>query len=584
ALPIYDLALPPQEAALATRRAELGDEDLDTLESIRSLSGLLRRRDEFDRAEPLLAEALEGFRKVCGDEDPRTLECLHMVAVLRGAQGRTAEELEAYQTALPRFREILGEEHRDTLELMGNYGSALMGAGRLEEAEKLLVEAHAKLARGGMDTRRAITATNNLGTLNVRLNRLDEAERLYRQSLAGLRRTFGDWHPNTISNVENIAGLLSRRQQTEEAKVLMAEVLERRRLLFGDGDLQTLRSVHNMAVLNRDEKDDAAAEAGFREAYEGFSRLLGPDRPDTLYIASSLARVLRYQRKLEEAEGLYRLILQSRMRSPGPAHPSTLDTVVDLANVLGERGRTEDALRLMQEHEPGARTVYSGPRQRQLGDYLSLLGDAYAKADRFREGEAVSSEARSMLTRSYGEASDAVTRCVDRQIALLRRWELAEPSRGHQAKADALIEETLALFTRELEKARRGNPSDSPALASALAGVGARLLTFGRFAEAEPLLREAFTIREAALPDDWLTFNASSLLGGTLLGLARYTDAEPLLVNGYEGLEAREKSIPRQLEYCLDDAIERLVQLYTETGTPEVAERWRSRRVTLTIK
>ena len=48
-----------------------------------------------------------------------------------------------------------------------------------------------------------------------------------------------------------------------------------------------------------------------------------------------------------------------------------------------------------------------------------------------------------------------------------------------------------------------------------------------------------------ALPDDWRTFNARSLLGGSLLGQKKYAEAEPLLLSGYEGMKQREDKISR---------------------------------------
>jgi hypothetical protein len=44
------------------------------------------------------------------------------------------------------------------------------------------------------------------------------------------------------------------------------------------------------------------------------------------------------------------------------------------------------------------------------------------------------------------------------------------------------------------------------------------MLAEGKFVEAEPLARECLTLREKQIPNEWLTFNAMSLLGGALLG------------------------------------------------------------------
>jgi hypothetical protein len=61
-----------------------------------------------------------------------------------------------------------------------------------------------------------------------------------------------------------------------------------------------------------------------------------------------------------------------------------------------------------------------------------------------------------------------------------------------------------------------------------------------------------------------------------LLGQKRYSDAEPLLLAGYEGLKQRAAKLTSKDKPRLPEAIERLVQLYEETGKPDDAAKWRN--------
>ena len=65
---------------------------------------------------------------------------------------------------------------------------------------------------------------------------------------------------------------------------------------------------------------------------------------------------------------------------------------------------------------------------------------------------------------------------------------------------------------------------------------------FGRGGTTWPA--SAWPFAKSRIPDDWLTFNARSLLGGSLLGQKKYAEAEPLLLSGYEGMKQREDKIP----------------------------------------
>jgi hypothetical protein len=102
------------------------------------------------------------------------------------------------------------------------------------------------------------------------------------------------------------------------------------------------------------------------------------------------------------------------------------------------------------------------------------------------------------------------------------------------------------------------------------------MLRLDEHAEAESLLRECLTIREAKAPEDWTTFNTKSLLGAALLGQQRFDEAKPLLLDGYRGMKEREATIPAEAAVRIPEALERLVRFYEATGEPTEAAAWRA--------
>jgi hypothetical protein len=104
----------------------------------------------------------------------------------------------------------------------------------------------------------------------------------------------------------------------------------------------------------------------------------------------------------------------------------------------------------------------------------------------------------------------------------------------------------------------------APKKASYIAGITRELLELESFTQAEHFARQCLAIREKAIPDDWSLFNTKAMLGGALLGQKKYTEAEPLLVAGYEGMKAREESIPAQGKIRVTESLERLVALYEQ--------------------
>ena len=113
-----------------------------------------------------------------------------------------------------------------------------------------------------------------------------------------------------------------------------------------------------------------------------------------------------------------------------------------------------------------------------------------------------------------------------------------------------------------------------------MAKLGFVRLQQKKWADAEPVFRDCLAIRQKQIPDSWLTFNTQSLLGGALLGQKKHAEAEPLLVKGYEGMKAREKTIPKQGggELRIPEALDRLIELYTAINKPDEAKKWQAER------
>src|SRR5262249_40629925 len=115
-----------------------------------------------------------------------------------------------------------------------------------------------------------------------------------------------------------------------------------------------------------------------------------------------------------------------------------------------------------------------------------------------------------------------------------------------------------------------------PSLAAFLAQLASVLIDDAKFEESEPLAAEGLAICERKVPDNWLTFNARSVLGACLLGQKKFADAETLLLSGFEGMKRREEKIPASGQACLKKALQRLVRLYEKTDRANQAEKWKT--------
>ncbi|MDX1388291.1 MAG: tetratricopeptide repeat protein, partial [Acidobacteriota bacterium] len=93
------------------------------------------------------------------------------------------------------------------------------------------------------------------------------------------------------------------------------------------------------------------------------------------------------------------------------------------------------------------------------------------------------------------------------------------------------------------------------------------------FAAAVPFLDEAIAVYERDHPEKIKNLaDARSIRGGVLVRLERFAEAEPILIEAYEMLEKTE-SVNRT-----GRALGRIVELYDAWGKPEEAARWREKQ------
>jgi eukaryotic-like serine/threonine-protein kinase len=134
----------------------------------------------------------------------------------------------------------------------------------------------------------------------------------------------------------------------------------------------------------------------------------------------------------------------------------------------------------------------------------------------------------------------------------------------------------ITLFNELLAIKRKQLGGDGLQFANQLAAVALDLLKHAQHSAAEPTLSECLMIRVRLQPDDWSTFNTKALLGASLLGQKKYEDAKPFLKEGYEGMLAREKSMPSASREFLTRALACLVQLHEATENAAEAEQYRT--------
>jgi hypothetical protein len=372
-------------------------------------------------------------------------------------------------------------------------------------------------------------------------------------------RELGADHRDTLATLENLANAYRAAGTLPAAIALHEQVRDARVRTMGADHPDTLDTLANLANEYRLAGRLPAAIALYEQVRDARVRTMGADHPDTLTTLNSLALAYQGAGKLPEAIALQKQVRDVRVQKLGVDHLDTLTTLNNLAETYRAAGKLPEAIALFEQVRDGF-VKKLGADHPSTVTTLNNLASACYTAGKLTEAVALFEQAATGVAKLRFQHEYAGW--------IIPNTITAYEKAGQLDKAEGWRRQWLAVI-----KQKAG--ADSSDYADHLAALELNLLKQKKWADAEPILRECLAIREKKQPDAWTTFNTQSQLGDALLVQKKYADAEPLLLKGYEGMKAREKAIPPQGKVRLTEAMERLVQLYEQTGKKDEAARWR---------
>jgi tetratricopeptide (TPR) repeat protein len=138
-----DEAEPLYLEALAMQR-RLGAPQTTLQQTQNNLAGVYYDRGRLDAAEQLWREVLQQYEQVFGAEGHAAVaRGQGMVALIDIERGHWDEAVRLMRAAVAANQRLLGEKHRWTAGAMLRLGNALLGAGRLDDAERWMNRANA---------------------------------------------------------------------------------------------------------------------------------------------------------------------------------------------------------------------------------------------------------------------------------------------------------------------------------------------------------------------------------------------------------------------------------------------------------
>jgi serine/threonine-protein kinase len=345
---VFDKARQLLERSVDVRSRVLGANDSRTLSSMNTLGNVLVRAGRFDSGIRLFRETLERQRRSLGADHEATLRTMNDVAFWLGFMGRWTEAEKLHRDVLERRRRRYGELSGETVWSVSDLGVVLMSQGRYSEAKPFLEKAiqiwRRIRAPGDPDSFKEALFRSRLASLYQGQRRYAEAEKVFADALANIRRVMGPENDHTISATKDLAVLYAVTGRYAESEKLLRKALEVSRRVLGPRHVDTLQTPYWLAVVQAAQGRLEEAEKFQTEALALQREILGAEHPDTLLSMGNLGRIRGKQGRPAEGRQLLTEALDVQTRRFGASHPHAAESLYGLACVDALSGRHAESL------------------------------------------------------------------------------------------------------------------------------------------------------------------------------------------------------------------------------------------------
>ena len=381
------LAVEVFQKALATRKAKLGPDHPDTLDSMDHLATAYQAGDQLAKAVPLFEETLEKTKAKLGPDHPDTLASMNNLALAYYLSGQLAKAVPLYEESLEKSKAKRGPDHPNTLITMHNLARAYQASGQLTKAMPLYEETLEKQkAKLGPDHPDMLASMNSLALGYLESGQLAKALPLLEETLVKKKAKLGPDHPSTLISMNELALVYQSSGQLGKALTLFKETLEKSTAKLGPDHTETLSSMHNLAVAYLESGQLAKALPLLEETLVKYKAKLGPDHPATLKNMHNLAWAYRDSNQLARAVPLYEETLVKRKAKLGPDHPETLVTMDHLATAYQASGQLAKAVTLWEEALPKQKAKFGAEHPQTVGT-MANLGLAVLQQKKWADAE-----------------------------------------------------------------------------------------------------------------------------------------------------------------------------------------------------
>jgi tetratricopeptide (TPR) repeat protein len=328
----------------------------DLLELSRALIG----SDLFERANLALREAIQLAEQSGLDNT----ELYALLTRERGnaefAAGRAKAAQHDFERSLALYEQLVGFYSWPIVELKLDLVRLFIWTDELERAEQAARDAQ-RVSHKVLDEMHPdrILADVRLAEVLVVLGKLNEAERLFTDTLSKRQQLFGEHSRQVADALDSLAEVRALQGRLTESERLRREAVFTMVTAFGDDHRVTayFRTTLAKTLITNGKYDEAIVQA--RQALSAFQAKLPPDHQHTASAEHLLAEALLRSGRLAEAEQLYRTSIARWTRAGAPEWRAAR-SASGLGEALYRQGRVSEAEgHLVDSYRVLARSKYA---------------------------------------------------------------------------------------------------------------------------------------------------------------------------------------------------------------------------------
>jgi non-specific serine/threonine protein kinase/serine/threonine-protein kinase len=406
-------------------------------------------------------------------------------------------------------------------ELQLTIGNAYQGLGLRTEAEEHIRRAYElSKAHRGADDPDTLNLLMQVSSVQADLGKNAEAIDTAKLALDGYTRRLGPNDSRTVIAAQNLGALYLYVERFADAEPLLKSALAIQTARNGYDNIDTLNTSDSLAQLYILQSRYSEALPLMEKGLDSYRRVFGPDHPYTHREMYGMAKVVLGEGNFPEAEKQFSAILAAELPLKGPRHPDVFASEQSRADAQLGEGKFDEAISGFEATLQNSQQAF-GPKSPETLDIQANLA-------------------------------------------------MANDFKGDLPRAEKIWQNTLQSF-RSLGKDQEASAVNTEEL------LGQNLIHQHKYAQAEPLLRDAVAFREKQNADNWHRFRAQAFLGAALSGLQKYSEAEPLLLAGYDGLEKHSARMPALHRRWIRFTGEQIIDMYQRWPKPDQASAWKAK-------